>query len=559
MYSSVTSATTSNDDEPTPGPSTNIRRGRSRSPTTTSEEITQCKRRNIEDGTNEVMYNQYVKNCSRPDVSDIWSNFRTGGESSAHSYPVELNVDDFAGRMEGVLRNGERLVREVIKFESDEDFGNINKRFHPAGKRFNIKAIAKHALPGFKHIHVVHSCPWFNRECKCFGTNINFVRRKSRILKQDELDFTFWRNQLQYLCTPGKILYSIQCDSSKWSALHGIKFISNDRLDGSSRKGEMENCDLSDQDCVDDPRRNGQGHNTSEHMHEQNKEAQRIGTGKLDEYAIEKFILNNLTTPINAFTRSAPWQKSKYRFINDEHKMVKNVILSIRSITAQYSIDDFTKLHTTGNSLFLAINGDLDSYYYNVDDSLTLLLNLLEYQMCEDRENINNNHIISEFIIDLNNIFEKRIPKINCVEIISEPSAGKNYFIDCITAFYVNIGSIANFNRCTNFPLQDCPDRRILIWNEPNVESSALDTCKMLFAGDPCPARIKYRDDVIIYKTPIIVTSNKNVFPQTKAFNDRMLRYHWRTCDWLKTCLKYPHPMAWPQLVEWATTIQSSF
>lgn len=64
------------------------------------------------------------------------------------------------------------------------------------------------------------------------------------------------------------------------------------------------------------------------------------------------------------------------------------------------------------------------------------------------------------------------------MEIVSPPSAGKNFFFDPVLSFYINRGTIRNFNRYTSFPLQDTVGRRILVWNEPNCESSAFDTVK---------------------------------------------------------------------------------
>uniref|UniRef100_A0A0A9YFR6 Non-capsid protein NS-1 n=1 Tax=Lygus hesperus TaxID=30085 RepID=A0A0A9YFR6_LYGHE len=75
-------------------------------------------------------------------------------------------------------------------------------------------------------------------------------------------------------------------------------------------------------------------------------------------------------------------------------------------------------------------------------------------------------------------------------------------------SFYLNCGNIANFNRNCQFPLQDCINRRILLWNGPNCESTAFDNSKMLFGGDPLPARIKFSNDSKIPRTPIFVITN---------------------------------------------------
>lgn len=51
-------------------------------------------------------------------------------------------------------------------------------------------------------------------------------------------------------------------------------------------------------------------------------------------------------------------------------------------------------------------------------------------------------------------------------------------------------------------------NKRVLYWDEPNFEPAAIETLKMLLAGDKCPANIKYKDHQIINKTPVIITTN---------------------------------------------------
>lgn len=113
-----------------------------------------------------------------------------------------------------------------------------------------------------------------------------------------------------------------------------------------------------------------------------------------------------------------------------------------------------------------------------VEDSFAAMLELLDFQFDSNRQEV------SDFVNNLYCLVEKLIPKKNCMEIVSPPGAGKNFFFDAVLSFYINRGTVRNFNRFSSFPLQDTVGRRILVWNEPNCESSALDSVAVKYSAD---------------------------------------------------------------------------
>ena len=72
----------------------------------------------------------------------------------------------------------------------------------------------------------------------------------------------------------------------------------------------------------------------------------------------------------------------------------------------------------------------------------------------------------------------------------------------------INFGQIGNFNKFLSFPLQEVINKRVLLWNEPNFKPGAIETLKMLFEGDSCDVKVKYKNDATI-RTSIIALSNK--------------------------------------------------
>ncbi|KAL5282366.1 hypothetical protein ACFFRR_005503 [Megaselia abdita] len=128
--------------------------------------------------------------------------------------------------------------------------------------------------------------------------------------------------------------------------------------------------------------------------------------------------------------------------------------------------------------------------------------------------------------------------------ILSPPNAGKILFFDTFIHYCMNFGQIGNFNRYCSFPLMECVTRRIILWNEPVLESSATETLNMLFGGDTVSVKVKYLSDAVIQRTPVIVLSNNDVFPNDTAFRSRMFSYKWKPFNLLKNYKKKPNPLS---------------
>lgn len=77
--------------------------------------------------------------------------------------------------------------------------------------------------------------------------------------------------------------------------------------------------------------------------------------------------------------------------------------------------------------------------------------------------------------------------------------------------------------------MQECVNKRILQWNEPQYEPGQVETLKMLFGGDTFNTNIKYQADAIVTRTPVLITTNTKVFPSTEAYRIRMVTYEWNT------------------------------
>jgi len=177
--------------------------------------------------------------------------------------------------------------------------------------------------------------------------------------------------------------------------------------------------------------------------------------------------------------------------------------------------------------------------YGNVEESTDIINQLLMHQFNGDEDRV------TEFLNTLVLILDKKIPKCNCFVVKSPPSAGKNFFFDMICAIFVNYGQLGQVNRHNLFGFQDAPNKRILIWNEPNYESSMTDTIKMMMAGDPYNVNVKHSQQQPVTKTPVIVMTNSSVgFMNDLSFKDRIRKYEWTSAPFLKNIKFKPNPMS---------------
>lgn len=178
-------------------------------------------------------------------------------------------------------------------------------------------------------------------------------------------------------------------------------------------------------------------------------------------------------------------------------------------------------------------------YYGGNEQSVEIIDSLLKFQFDDNDEEI------SSFLTTLVDILDKRITKLNTIVVIGPPSSGKNFFFDMVLAICLNYGQLGQANRHNNFAFQEAPNKRVLLWNEPNYESSLTDTIKMMLGGDPYTVRVKHNMDTHVQRTPVIVLTNNVVnFMVENAFQDRIVKYKWKRAPFLKEIDYKPYPMS---------------
>lgn len=183
--------------------------------------------------------------------------------------------------------------------------------------------------------------------------------------------------------------------------------------------------------------------------------------------------------------------------------------------------------------------------YGDIEESTEWINDLLKFQFGEDEEQI------CHFLVSLVDVVDKRLSKCNALSVRSPPNAGKNFFFDMLFALCLNYGQLGQANRHNVFAFQEAPNKRILLWNEPNYESSLTDTLKMMMGGDPYTVRVKNQMDCHVKRTPIIILTNTTVpFMSDQAFYSRLVQFNWKAAPQLKKIEIKPYPMCLFKILE---------
>jgi len=209
-----------------------------------------------------------------------------------------------------------------------------------------------------------------------------------------------------------------------------------------------------------------------------------------------------------------------------------------------WSLRQFYEMYQKADAKNLIFSISKD-YFPKMEDSFKAIDDLLKFQFDDD------DALIKDFLQNLVNVVDRQPEgnpniniKCNTFLVISSPSGGKNFFFDMLFTLLLNLGQLGTANRHNNFAFQDAPNRRIILWNEPNYESSMTDYLKTLFEGGDTKVRVKMNADTHVKRTPIVILTNNVVnFMNDVAFKDRIKQYRWKSAPILKQHLFKPYPL----------------
>lgn len=107
-------------------------------------------------------------------------------------------------------------------------------------------------------------------------------------------------------------------------------------------------------------------------------------------------------------------------------QLIENAFNHLGSLIMEKTTKEIYEMSEKCEHLFYVANsGKITDIYYNVEESLSIVEELLLFQF-------GNSSNVYKFLNEFYQILEKSIPKKNCLQLISEPNAGKTFFMDSV-------------------------------------------------------------------------------------------------------------------------------
>lgn len=424
--------------------------------------------------------------------------------------------------------------------------------------------------------HYIYRCTWRTK----FEIKENLLTAISTPCQTGSLRARDFRQILLYFSTCGRKLCYLQiCGTKQRLLLQNINLEKEPSTTGCRSEERMEICRSSINVEFQEEQQNlqtlGKFKRGRDEVSRQNT-AKRSG-GKRIAIRLEELIWNNLTMPPEAVVHLDVYLNDiNINNIRENNGIFKDVLDMVKSKMCKYSIHDFYQHYTSEDSNPHWAAGPLPfyDYYYSVSETEMWIEKLLTFQCYNNAyiEYINNNwvvterghnanslleddmkvdylkkrtELVTEFLIKLYNVLEKKTPKKNTILVKGEINCGKNFFFDMILNYYINKGQLGNANKYNNFPFQDAPNRRIIFWDEPNYSSDSIEQLKNILGGDTCKVRVKFKEEGVVYRTPVIILTNNYLsIMGNSAFNPtRMDVLIWKPCSLLKEAQKKPNPL----------------
>nr|QUS52543.1 NS1 [Mute swan feces associated ambidensovirus 4] len=447
-------------------------------------------------------------------------------------------------------RSNGYLIRDIFRFDNDGEFETLLKCIQDDKhyKRGLLQVCREDT-----HVHIIHDCSWSNGSCRCnwwnkaktYGLELRRDRRRLRRLSCRTRRRADVESLLLYYCTKERRICYQQIGGKVERIQREGYTIPEGRLaECEGGQGEVE------QQVPGGSVQHGHGGRSLFDDQEDNQQCverpkskrRKVGAHeRIQKIVVEMLEKYPCMPPSNLITQKVWLDNEDLRFKSMSDRYICQAVTVYQNTLLGMRMADYMKIYNKPDCqpIFAAGTRPFHEYYYDIDKSVEILDKLISFQCFDDEEDV------IEFITALYNVVERVHPKLNCIVLhSSESSAGKNYLIDCIKAFYINVGHLCTANKTNNFAFQDLANRRLGHWNEPNYEESKIEKIKEILGGDNTNVNVKNVADAYINRTPVIVTTNNVVsFMTNPLFEDRLLVFNWQRAEWLKQYDKYPNPL----------------
>lgn len=534
-------------------------------------------------GTEETSSNNFQVNMENRKMGETGGSGQSIDGDMGHMERLENHERDAIGELRRTIIEGGRgdciLHSSAIRVQQEGDLtikGAINSIIE-RGKNCLLKLVVRHS----DHYHVIHDCKSSNGSCRCFGllfSKLHTTRsgKRNTIVTTTEEEF---ENLFLYHLQEGRktIFYKFGEKSGKSELPPGFETIQYRRYTEpggilSETGGTMETCSSENEvlwgassrqryssSCSNSDINNSQ-YNKKESWRTRNR---RLAAREKDKEAekIATLIIKLCTSPVENCFQNIAWTQTTYKFMDTSDNSIRKALNYVNRMFYNMNLKDIYNFYEQREETPLWQAHTIETFdetYFDLDTSIYKCVQLILYQEnfkldnnYEIPDNSNWKPVLYEFVRNLINFLDKRTGKQNCWYFISPSCSGKSFFWDMICDYMLLTGNMTNWNRSCQFPLQNCVDKKLILWNEPNCEESSLESLKKITGGEPYSANIKNKQHQLIKRTPIVVTANHIVFPNTPEFNSRVRYFYWKHAPFLLSNKSYRlHPMTFHELIK---------
>lgn len=505
--------------------------------------------------------------------------------------PAVITTDEVC---EFVAKQTDRhLVVDIYEQASDRDSGKFLRTLLSSSRRNSVPTkyrnsqtyiVTEHNIKGFEHYHAIHLCCWAKYSCRCGRLEAfkqyNLCSRKVYPLARMEAQAV--RQVLIYHL--GGERTCIYCEIS--GQLRRLCCEDRDILQGDS-------CGLATAGLVET--RAAQIQNRSERGLGTNENVEQLGglgrklvggpsvwntkggkytardgtppsqypkgpcttemwTSLLEHLSTKRIqvtfgdvmvvMKKFLVTPITGIPYCIDWMDvPRMASVNPTGLVFDSALRTLRGELNKLDIMGAYEFQTASGATPIYGAGCLENVentYWNLNQSLYMLLDLLHFQFDADLDRVKN-------FLTLNyNVYSRVTGKHNCLCIIGPANSGKNFWIDGVCDFSLNPGKMENPNRSNaQFAWSQCHHRRTLKWDECQFDHYFDPQVLNLLQGKPFMANMKYKNPEAVVHTPLFVLSNIYPFSNEIRFRDRIYLVKFNRCERLAQYqLKQPLPLA---------------
>ncbi|GBO16608.1 hypothetical protein AVEN_50382-1 [Araneus ventricosus] len=141
-----------------------------------------------------------------------------------------------------------------------------------------------------------------------------------------------------------------------------------------------------------------------------------------------------------------------------------------------------------------------------------------------------------EFCRTIIDLMDRKHRKLNCVVLQGAPNSGKTFICKSIEKGSVFFAEVTQAVAGYSFMWMDCINKRFISINEPFFTDSAIEELKKVLEGTGCRVKCKGKGDEYLRPTPVMITTNADVWCQCPAAQPAIQARCLKIFDKLEPC-----------------------